>query len=378
MYSEVHQKNFTFRAEVRPVSDLIIDLTANLQESHSMSEQFDVDSNGLYHSRAPYEFGNYSVSTIMLPTAFGQSDVNGSEVFDTFRNSRQSIAYDLARQRGIDLSDPNNFDEHGFPIGYGRTSQEVLIPAFISAYTGQDKGKTNGFRANIPLPNWGLRYTGLTKLPWFKDTFTNFTINHQYQSSYSVNSFQTNYDYAADPDALNAAGNFPSPIVVGNINMIERFMPLVSVDFRTKSAFSFKAQLDKDRMLSLSFDNNLLTEVQGNTYMVEVGFRIRDVAINTGFAEAGNGGRIVSDVDVKVNFSWRRNKTYIRYLDFDNTQIGGGQDNLMFGLRAMYTFSKNFQGDFFYEHMFNNAVISTMYPITNIRSGVTLRYNFAN
>src|SRR5690606_33070636 len=137
-------------------------------------------------------------------------------------------------------------------------------------------------------------------------------------------------------------------------------------------------RVDKDRMLSLSFDNNLLTEVQGNTYSVEVGFRIKDVAINTDFAEAGNGGRIVSDVDVVVNFSWRKNKTYIRYLDFDNTQLGGGQDNWMVNLRATYTFSKNFQGDFFYEHMFNNAVISTMYPITNIRSGVTLRYNFAN
>lgn len=378
MYSEVHQKSLSFKAEVRPLNDLVIDLTANMQESNSMSEQYDVDSNGFYNSRSPYEFGNYSISTIMLPTAFGRSDINGSEVFDAFRNSRQNIAFDLARQRGIDLSDPNNIDEYGYPVGYGRTSQDVLIPAFISAYTGQNSDKLSGFKMNIPLPNWNITYSGLSKLPWLKDKFTNFTIKHQYQSSYSVNSFQTNYDYIADPDALNAAGNYPSPTVVGNINMIERFMPLVEVGFTTKSAFSFKARMDKDRMLSLSFDNNLLTEVQGNTYSVEVGFRIKDVAINTDFAEAGNGGRIVSDVDVVVNFSWRKNKTYIRYLDFDNTQLGGGQDNWMVNLRATYTFSKNFQGDFFYEHMFNNAVISTMYPITNIRSGVTLRYNFAN
>lgn len=378
MYSQVNQKNLTFRAEVRPLNDLVIDLTANMQESNSMSEQFDVDSNGMYYSRSPYEFGNYSTSTIMLSSAFGQSDINGSAVFDKFRNSRLGVANELARERGIDLSDPNNIDEYGYPVGYGRTSQEVLIPAFLSAYTGQNRGSMNGFKMNIPLPNWSLRYTGLSKLPWFKDTFTNFTIAHQYQSSYSVNSFQTNYDYIADPNTLNAAGNYPSPIVVGNINMIERFSPLVSVDFRTKSAFSFKAQVDKDRMLSLSFDNNLLTEVQGNTYTFEVGFRIKDVAFNTDFADTGNGGRIVSDLNVTTTFSWRRNKTYIRYLDFDNTQLGGGQDNWMLGVRANYTFSKNFQGDFFYEHMFNNAVISTMYPITNIRSGVTLRYNFAN
>src|SRR5690606_21362089 len=138
------------------------------------------------------------------------------------------------------------------------------------------------------------------------------------------------------------------------------------------------AREDKDRMSTLRFAINLLSEVQGNIYTLVDGFRIKDVAVNSDFAEEGNDGRIVSDVDVVVNFSWRKNKTYIRYLDFDNTQLGGGQDNWMVNLRATYTFSKNFQGDFFYEHMFNNAVISTMYPITNIRSGVTLRYNFAN
>src|SRR5690606_4328138 len=276
MYSQVHQKTLNFTAEVRPVTDLIIDVTANMQESNSMSEQYDVDSNGFYNSRSPYEFGNYSTSTIMISTAFGKSDINGSEVFDTFRNSRYAIAYEVADKRGIDLSVPNNIDEYYYPVGYVRTSQEVLIPAFISSYTGQNTGKLNGFKMNIPLPNWHIRYTGLSKLPWFKDHFTNFTIDHQYQSSYSVNSFQTNYDYIANPDMLNAAGNYPSPIVVGNINMIERFAPLAEVGFTTKSAFSFKARVDKDRMLSLSFDNNLLTEVQGNTYTVGVGFRIKD------------------------------------------------------------------------------------------------------
>src|SRR5690606_12936345 len=120
------------------------------------------------------------------------------------------------------------------------------------------------FLKNIPLPNWNLRYTGLTKLGWFKDHFSNFTISHSYTSGYSVNNFQTNYEYLENPDGLNAGGNYPAKNVVSNITMNENFAPLVGIDFRTKSNIDFGVRINKDRLLSMSFDNNLLTEVQGN------------------------------------------------------------------------------------------------------------------
>ena len=66
------------------------------------------------------------------------------------------------------------------------------------------------------------------------------------------------------------------------------------------------------------------------------------------------------------------------YLDYQNNQIGAGQDVKNIRVNVDYDLSKNFMVRFYYEHMFSKAVISTMYPITNIRSGLSLRYNFGN
>ena len=377
-FSRVKTQNLDFSAELRPITDLVIELSANRQYSNNMSEQFDVSADGMYNSRSPYEYGNFSISTIMINTAFGRSDINGSAAFDAFRENRLVIANRLATERGIDINDPSNLDQYGYPKGYGRTSQQVLIPAFLAAYTGGDAGSVSkGFMRKIPLPGWSLKYTGLMKIGWFKERFNKFSINHMYRSSYTVNAFQTNYDYYQNPDGLNAAGDYVSDIVASNINMIEQFNPLIRVEFEMKNAMSIRGEVKKDRALSMSFDNNLLTEVTGNEYIFGVGFRIKDVAFETDF-EGVAGGRIVSDINVKADFSWRKNNTLIRYLDYNNNQIGAGQDIWSFGLKADYTFSKNFMGIFYYEHSFSKAVISTMYPITTVRSGFTLRYNFGN
>ena len=377
-FSRMHTENLTFRAEARPVKDLSLSISANKNYSKNMSEQYDVE-NGMYNSRSPYEYGFFNTSNIMIGTAFGKSDVNGSAAFEQFKANRLQVANRLAAARGIDLSNPANIDEYGYPVGYSRTNQEVLIPSFLAAYSNRDISKQgNGFMRNIPLPNWELRYTGLSKLGWFKDLFVNVTINHAYTSSYSANNFQTNYEYLENPNALNAGGNYPSKNVVSNISMIEEFRPLIGLDFKTKSNIDFGARLNKGRMLSMSFDNNLLTEVTNNEYAVKFGFIIKDVGFTTNFEGVANGGRIVSDLRILTEFSWSRSQTIIRYLDYNNNQIGAGQDVKNIKLNADYDLSKNFTVRFYYEHMFSKAVISTMYPITNLRSGLSLRYNFGN
>ncbi|WCM41735.1 cell surface protein SprA [Flavobacterium sp. CBA20B-1] len=377
-FSRMHTERLTFSAELKPVQDLLITLKANKDYSYNMSEQYDLE-NGVYNSRSPYEFGMYRTSNIMIGTAFGRSDVNGSAVFEQFKANRITVANRLAAARGIDLSDPANIDQYGYPVGYSRTNQEVLIPSFLAAYSGSDISKQgNGFMRNIPLPNWSLRYTGLAKLGWFKKSLNRLTINHNYISDYSVNNFQTNYEFLENPNALNAGGNFPARNVVSNITMMESFSPLVGIDVSTKSNIDFGFKINKDRLLSMSFDNNLLTEVQGNEFSVKLGFIIKDVGFTTNFEGVANGGRIVSDLRITSEFSWRRNETIIRYLDYTNNQIGAGQDMTNIRLNAEYDLSKNFRMIFYYEHMMQKAVVSTMFPITNIRSGFTLRYNFGN
>lgn len=377
MFSRVKSNRLTFNAELRPLEDFVIEVSGDRRYSYNVSEQYDI-SNGVYNARAPYEFGNFSISTIMLGTSFMNSNVNSSKAFDTFRDNRLAVANQLATQRGIDLNNPANRDQYGFPLGYSRSSQEVLIPAFLSAYTGTDPLNQKGFMRNIPLPNWKINYRGLVKIQWFKENFRRFTLQHGYNAFYAVNQFQTNNEYLNNPEGLNSAGNYHAPIVVGNINMVENFNPLIGVDFETKEQLSFKANISKQRMLSLSFDNNLLTEMSGNSYNFDLGFRIKDIAFNTDFEGVGDGGRIVSDLIVRAGFTWEKNHTLIRYLDYSNTQIGGGLDRWEVRLTGEYNFSKNFTGIFYYTHNFSKAVISTMFPITNIRTGFTLRYNFGN
>lgn len=136
------------------------------------------------------------------------------------------------------------------------------------------------------------------------------------------------------------------------------------------------AEIRKDRVLSLSFDNNLLTEIQGNEYIIGLGYRIKDVKIKSKMA--GPRKIIKSDLNMKADVSVRENKTIIRYLDLDNNQVTSGQTILSIKYTADYAFSKNLTGIFFFDYSFSEYAISTAFPQTSIRSGLTLRYNFGN
>ena len=94
------------------------------------------------------------------------------------------IARRLAQDAGVDFSNPNNFEDedlNGFPLGYGKTNQAVLLPAFLAAYSGKDASKVDlGAFRDVPIPNWTLKYTGFMKFKWFKKHFKRFSLTHGY------------------------------------------------------------------------------------------------------------------------------------------------------------------------------------------------------
>jgi cell surface protein SprA len=89
-------------------------------------------------------------------------------------------------------------------------------------------------------------------------------------------------------------------------------------------------------------------------------------------------GVIKSDINLSADVTYRNNETIVRYLDYNNNQLAGGQNIWTVKVKADYAFSKNLTAIFYYDHSFSKAVISTAFPLTNIRSGFTLRYNFGN
>ena len=397
-YTETHTKQLDVSLNLEPVRDLKIDLVANRAYFENFTENYqaiDDDGDGLsdrYNALTPNNFGNFNISTVLIKTAFGKSDELTSTSFNSFRNNRLVVANRLAQE--FYGNNTFNRDVDGFPEGFGKNSQKVLLPSFLAAYSGQDasKVKTSAFR-DVPIPNWDLKYTGFMKMKWFKERFRRFSITHGYRSVYTINQFQTNLDLNLRPEdneapipgaayvdqpsaALNQSGNFKSETLFSNINLTEMFSPLVRIDFEMKNSIKILAEIQKDRTISLSFDNNLMTEIQGNEYIIGLGYRIKDVRIKSQLA--GPKKRIISDLNMKADISVRDNKTIVRYLDLENNQVTSGQT--IWGLKysADYAFSKNLTGIFYFDYAFSEYAISTAFPQTTIRSGFTIRYNFGN
>ncbi|MBV1922592.1 MAG: cell surface protein SprA [Flavobacteriaceae bacterium] len=376
-YTEVDSRQLDVQANLELLPGLKLDINGNRVFSENFSENYIVEED-IYRALTPNTFGNFNISTLLIKTAFSKSDENGSAAFDDFRANRLVVANRLAQDRGININDPANLDDDGFPIGLGKTSQDVLLPAFLSAYKGSSaSSEKKGFLRDIPLPNWDLKYTGLMKLKWFKKRFKRFSIQHGYRAGYTVNQFQTNLDYDANnPNAVDQAGNFKSETILSNVNLTEQFSPLIKIDFEMKNSIKILAELRKDRALSLSFANNLLTEIQGNEIILGLGYRIKDLRIATNLG--GKKKVLKSDLNFKLDLSRRDNKTIIRYLDLENNQTTAGQTLYGIQFTADYALSKNLTALFYYDHSFSKYAISTAFPQTTIRSGITLRYNFGN
>uniref|UniRef100_UPI00374DD805 T9SS outer membrane translocon Sov/SprA n=1 Tax=Flavobacterium sp. TaxID=239 RepID=UPI00374DD805 len=379
-FTQIKTKQLTANANVELFPDLKIDLVADRTYADNFSEQFDAVG-GVYNSYSPYNFGNFSISTVLIKTAFSPSDEITSVAFDNFRSNRLVVANRLAEisygtsqfPTETNVSNPN----YGFPIGFGKNNQAVLLPAFLAAYSGSDaSGVSLGAFKNIPIPNWTLKYTGLMRYKFFKDKFKRFSVQHSYKAAYTINSFRSNFEYT-NPGSYDAGGNFQNKNIIANINLTEQFSPLVRLDFEMKSSIKILAEMKKDRTLSLSFDNNLLTELKGVEYVVGLGYRIKDVKIRTKLAD-NPSGMIKSDINMRGDISFRNNKTIVRNLDYNNNQLAGGQNIVSAKLTADYAFSKNLTTLFFFDYSFSKAVISTAFPLTNIRAGLTLRYNFGN
>ena len=396
-YTEVTNKTLDYSVNIEPMRDLKIDLIGNRTYAENITENFvgrddnNDDISDRYEALITNSFGNFNISTALIKTAFSKSDENQSATFDDFRANRLIIANRLARE--FYGATPFNTDAEGYPEGFGKNSQRVLLPAFLSAYQGSnpDKVSTNAFR-DVPIPNWTLKYTGLMKIPWFKKTFRRFSIQHGYRSRYTINQFRTNLDYDKDVENLvidsssglgsinsinqDANGNLKNEILYSNINLEEQFSPLIRLDFEMKNSIKVLAEIKTDRLLSLSFDNNLMTEIQGKEYTLGLGYRIKDLRIRSQLA--GPKQIIKADLNMRADISVRDNKTIIRYLDLENNQITAGQT--IWGLKytADYAFSKNLTAIFYFDYTFSDFAISTSFPQTSLRSGITLRYNFGN
>ncbi len=377
IYARTHFEKLDLTAKVTPFKNFDISIQANKIYTRNISQQMDVVTDDInttpyFASAITSEAGNFSMSFFMLGTAFDNDDI----LFQQFKENREIISQRLYNQSGFAaLGEPNN---------YGITSQEVVLPAFIAAYSGQSVSKVNlnPFR-DIPLPNWSIKYRGLMKLKWFKKNFSSFSISHAYRSSYSIVNFSNNLQYEEASNGvplLDLSNNYFNKRLFTNIGLIEEFSPLVKVEVKLKSSLSLSGRINRDRMMTLNMNNNTMTQDNGTEYVVGLGYRIKDVPFTIRLQ--GKKQKFKGDVNLKLDVSLRDNKMMVRYfgedIDLENDQVTGGQN--LFSLRfiADYSLTKNLQAGLYYIQDASKYAISTTYPRKSISSGISFKYNLGN
>ena len=124
-FTQVHNTDLTYSAEVSFLEGLQLDISGNRSMSENRGENYIVtDTN--YNALNSNTFGNFEISTILINTSFGSGTVDDRS-FEDLKANRLIVAQRLANERGLD---PANVDVDGFPVGYGKINQAVLIPAF--------------------------------------------------------------------------------------------------------------------------------------------------------------------------------------------------------------------------------------------------------
>jgi len=379
-YTETHVEKISFKSTLEPLPELRIDLTANRNYAISHSEFFryvktDVPQEGFY-SQNPYQNGNFNITYFTLFTSFSKSEENDSKTFNSLRNNRQIVSNRLATEHYGNNPIPVD-PETGYAKGYGPNSQQVLIPSFLAAYSGENANSiTMSATRDIPIPNWNVTYNGLMRIGWFKTHFKNFTLAHGYRSAYSINSFTTNLQYTPHSDITDKSGNYIGEYIYSNINIIEAFSPLIRVDMDLNNNMSFKSEVKKDRTVNLSMDNNMVTEILGNEYIFGFGYRIKDLKFI--IRSKGRRRTIKSDLNLKFDVSYRMNRTFIRDLNEDNTQVTGGQNMTSIKASADYALSKRLTLKLYYDQNLTKYALSTAFPTSNIRFGFSMRFNLGN
>ena len=374
-----HARNISARATIEPINGMRIELNADKDVSINTISNFRWDDTlDVYRHQNLMESGNISFSTIIWRTAFAKIDdqTYDSKPFDDLRANRELVSALIGEEdvNSTRLQDSAYYD------GYNGTQQEVIVGAFLSAYSGKNPdGKNINPFAAIPLPNWRITYDGLGKIPAFKKVIQRLTISHGYRSNMNIAGYTTNLQAAAPGNAPNrdVGGNFISTKQFTTVILTEQFSPLIGFDatWNMKSkgetnGLITKVELKKDRNISLSLANNQVTEVLGSELVIGSGYKFAKVP----FPFKIGGKEKTSDLNLRVDVSIRGNRTITRKIVENQNQITSGQRTMSIKAAADYKLSEHLNLRFYFDKVVTNPFVSTTFPTANTNSGLALRF----
>lgn len=391
---------------LEPFRDFKIDLNASRAESANKSIQF------MYDGMPSTFSGNFNMTVVTLSTAFessGQGNGYSSKAFDRFLNNLEVI-----RNR-VEARYEGSF----YPVGAGdkfagqpynpengsvdKYSADVMIPAFLSAYTGKsaEKVSLNLFPTLASLlPNWNVTYSGFSKLTFMKKWFKSFDIKHGYKSIYTVgsyNSFSSFMSYMGDlgfvTDVQSGNPTPSSPYDISTVSINESFAPLMGVSMTFLNGITGNLEYRRTRTLTMSVTALQIVEGLSKDFVIGTGYKIvdfqpfapkmkgrnarRSTTSSSGTRSSSSSSSTIShDLNLRLDFSIRNQSTLNRNIMNAFTQATSGNKALKWSFSADYLLSRQLTLKIYYDYQRNTPLISTAsYPVTNANFGASLKFN---
>ncbi len=367
-YIQTNNRRFDANLQIMPINDLRIDLNIlNTYTRNFMQGGYNVDADPLTPG-FQFSFGSdlitYSNTSWMFNTAFK----DGNEIYtDMLENARI-----ISQQMGGTLQ------SDGFTDGHSIANAYVLIPAFRAAVEGKSpKGSLgNAKKSGFPLPNWQIVYSGFRNIPFINGRFSKFDIQHAYNSTYTTAGIQSSIDFYNNPFGRDINNDFYNPFTFSQVGYVERFAPLVGVDVTMRNNMQFRAQYNRDRLFALGLVNHTLTEDSGIEYVFGFGYIIKNFRLGVQMPRGRGKQRFNSDLNIRADFSLRDNRTRISNILLNDSQITGGQKLLTIKASADYNVNQNLNLKLFYDQMMTKYKISTAFPLSTIRAGISATFTF--
>lgn len=399
--------NLTLRATLEPVKDFKIDLSATRTKTTQKSIQY------MYEGTPTTQSGAFQMTTISLGSAFeGMGNANSgyrSKTFEKFVNSLAGFRDRVEAQyagavypTGSALAG-GKFDASRTPVN--QYSSDVMIPAFLKAYTSMGGNSLSVFPAlSRMLPNWTIRYSGLGRLPWFNEHFKSVNINHSYKSVFAVGSYNS---YSTFQEYMNGLGfvsdattGNPSPSSMFNISQVsinESFSPLLGMDVTFNNNMTVKAEYRQTRVLNLSMTSVQLNEALSKDWVIGMGYRINNFDVfgwgakasrsksKGGNKNAANKNASTTktvqngtnhDLNLRLDFSFRKQAAIVRDIASMVSSASSGNNALKLSFSADYTFSKLLTMSFYYDRQTNTPLLSSSsYPTTTQDFGLSIKFS---
>ena len=385
-------ENYKFTAQLEPIAGMRITLNADRSQSNRNQYYF------MHGNMPPKITGDFRMTTITLGSAFESANAANSyysKTFETFLNNRNIIAGRLER-----IYSKTQYPDAGFlantglageqydpSLGaVGLNSADVLIPAFIAAYSGGNPNSVGltAFPSLLKLlPNWSVTYDGLMQLPFISKRFRTFALEHRYTSVYTVGAFNSYLNWvAATGDGLgftqNTISDYPfpsSPYDITTVSITEAFSPLIGLSSTLMNNVSLTLKYNRTRNIGLNISSYQISEMVKNDFTFGTGYRFENFNKVLKIKKTG-GANFNNELKVDAAVSYSKTHSLIRKIEDRFTQAISGDALTMLKLSADYSLSKMITLQAYFDRQISNPLVSTSaYPLTKTSFGVSVKVN---